>query len=99
MRNNSSGAGPARREGPGQGGQGQGQKKFYFSRRKFCHFCKDRIQFIDYKNAKVLERYVLETGKILPARVSGACRYHQKQLAKAIKWARHMGLMPFTEGQ
>lgn len=73
------------------------QKKFYFSRRKYCVFCKDRIKLIDYKNYKTLENFVLETGKILPARVTGTCYYHQKQLSKAIKRARHMAFIKFVE--
>jgi small subunit ribosomal protein S18 len=73
------------------------QKKFYFSRRKYCTFCKDKIKFIDYKNYRVLDNYTLETGKILPARVTGTCKYHQKQLTKAIKRARHMAFLKFIE--
>ena len=72
-------------------------KKFYFSRRKYCLFCKDKIKFIDYKNYKILENFMLETGKILPARVTGTCSYHQKQLSKAIKRARHMAFLKFVE--
>ncbi len=78
-------------------GPGKMPKKFYFSRRKYCVFCKDRIKFIDYKNFKSLENFVLETGKILPARVTGTCVYHQKQLSKAIKRARHMAFLKFIE--
>ena len=73
------------------------QKKHFFSRKKYCSFCKERIKFIDYKNASALDSYVLETGKILPARVTGTCNYHQKQLGKAIKRARHMALIKFIE--
>ncbi|MCP4151028.1 MAG: 30S ribosomal protein S18 [bacterium] len=73
------------------------QKKFYFSRRKYCIFCKDKIKYVDYKNFKTLENFVLETGKILPGRVTGTCAYHQKQLSKAIKRARHMALLKFVE--
>ena len=73
------------------------QKKYYFTRRKYCAFCKDKIKFIDYKNYKTLGNYILETGKILPARVSGTCGYHQKQLSKAIKRARHMAFLKFVE--
>ena len=75
------------------------QKKFYFSRKKYCFFCKERIKFIDYKNVKVLDNFVLDTGKILPARVSGTCGYHQKQLTKSIKRARHLGLLKFVESR
>jgi len=79
------------------GPSGRYQKKFYFSRRKYCIFCKDKIKFIDYKNYKMLENFTLETGKILPARVSGTCSLHQKQLTKAIKRARHMAFLKFIE--
>ena len=78
-------------------GAGRYQKKFYFSRRKYCIFCKDKIKFIDYKNYKMLENFTLETGKILPARVTGTCGLHQKQLTKAIKRARHMAFLKFIE--
>ncbi|MCI0471157.1 MAG: 30S ribosomal protein S18 [Candidatus Aminicenantes bacterium] len=78
-------------------GPGKSQKKFYFSRRKYCVFCRDRIKLIDYKNYKTLENFTLETGKILPGRVSGACNYHQKQLSKAIKRARHMAFLKYIE--
>ncbi len=75
----------------------KGSKKFYFSRKKYCSFCKDRIKVIDFKNARVLEKYTLETGKILPGRVTGTCAYHQKQLGAAIKRARHMAMLKFVE--
>lgn len=81
----------------GGAGSGRMQKKFYFSRRKYCVFCRDRIKLIDYKNYKTLENFTLETGKILPARVSGTCNYHQKQLSKAIKRARHMAFLKYIE--
>jgi small subunit ribosomal protein S18 len=76
---------------------GKSSKKYYFTKKKFCLFCKEKIKLIDYKDSKILQNYILETGKILPARVSGTCGYHQKQLTKAIKRARHMGLIKFVE--
>ena len=76
---------------------GKYHRKFYFSRRKYCIFCKDKIKFIDYKNYKMLENFTLETGKILPARVTGTCGYHQKQLTRAIKRARLMAFLKFVE--
>jgi small subunit ribosomal protein S18 len=81
----------------GSGGAPKFPKKFYFSRRKYCVFCKDKIKFVDYKNYKTLDNFVLETGKILPGRVTGTCNYHQKQLSKAIKRARHMAFLKFVE--
>ncbi|MCP5051480.1 MAG: 30S ribosomal protein S18 [bacterium] len=91
MRNNQSSGGSSGGHPP------KYQKKFYFSRRKYCIFCKDRIKYIDYKNHKQLESFTLETGKILPGRVTGTCGYHQKQLSKAIKRARHMAFLKFVE--
>jgi len=81
----------------GNGADGRYQRRFYFTRRKYCVFCKDRIKFIDYKNYKILEGFILETGKILPGRMTGTCNYHQKQLSKAIKRARHMAFLKFVE--
>ncbi|HNX98606.1 MAG TPA: 30S ribosomal protein S18 [Candidatus Aminicenantes bacterium] len=77
------------------GGDSRPPKKYYSARKKYCHFCKDRVNLVDYKNYKNLENYIAETGKILPARVSGTCAYHQKQLSKAIKRARHMALIKY----
>lgn len=83
--------------GPRRSSGSRPHRKQYFSRKKFCVFCKDRVRLIDYKNAKTLENFILETGKILPARVTGTCSYHQKQLTKSIKIARHMALIKFVE--
>ena len=69
-------------------GQSGGQGKF--SRRKSCHFCKDKVVQVDYKNVSQLRRYVSERGKIRSPRMTGACRRHQRQLAVAIKRAREM---------
>ncbi len=77
--------------------ESKSQKKYYFTRKKFCVFCRDKVKYIDYKNYKPLENYILETGKILPGRVTGTCSYHQKNLSKAIKRARHMALLKFIE--
>lgn len=65
-------------------------------RQKVCSFCADRIDYIDYKDIKRLQRYVSERGKILPRRRSGNCAKHQRDLAVAIKRARHMALLPFV---
>lgn len=81
----------------GTSSEGKGFKKYYTSRKKFCAFCKDRVTLVDYKNSKNLENFISETGKIFPSRVTGTCAYHQKQLSKAIKRARQMALIKFTE--
>jgi small subunit ribosomal protein S18 len=65
-------------------------------RRKSCHFCKDKIEEVDYKNINQLRRYVSEKGKIRNRRITGACRRHQRQVAAAVKRAREMALLPYV---
>jgi small subunit ribosomal protein S18 len=65
-------------------------------RKKTCYFKENKIDFIDYKDEKLLKRFVTERGKIIPRRISGTSTYHQRQLAQAIKRARHMALLPFV---
>lgn len=64
-------------------------------RKKVCPFCADKDKKIDYKDAETLTKFVTERGKILPRRVTGACAMHQRAVAKAIKRARVVALMPF----
>lgn len=66
------------------------------SRRRFCHFCKEKIDEVDYKDAAVLRRFISDRGKIKAPRVTGTCRRHQRQLATAIKCAREMALLPYV---
>ncbi|MDX9971222.1 MAG: 30S ribosomal protein S18 [Candidatus Gracilibacteria bacterium] len=61
-----------------------------------CHFCEKKIKYIDYKNVKLLRKYVTKYKKIVPKYYSGTCLSHQKNLARAIKNARFMALIPFT---
>lgn len=68
----------------------------YFTRSKVCQFCTDKSIVIDYKNADLLRRYVDETGKIRPRRQTGACAKHQRVVARAVKNARHIALLPFS---
>lgn len=65
-------------------------------RRKVCGFCAEKVEEIDYKNVARLRRYVSDRGKILPRRTTGTCAKHQRRLTRAIKYARHMALLPFT---
>ena len=65
-------------------------------RRKYCQFCKDDAQYIDYKDTAMLRKYVTDRGKIKPRRVTGAGMQHQRDIACAIKNAREMALMPYT---
>ncbi len=66
------------------------------TRRRGCHFCKDHVEEIDWKNAGALRRYMSERGKIRARRITGVCRRHQRQLAVAIKRAREMALLPYV---
>jgi len=72
------------------------RRKKYYSRSKECQFCKNKELEIDYKNVELLRRYIDDTGKIRPRRQTGACAKHQREVAKAIKNARHIALLPFT---
>jgi small subunit ribosomal protein S18 len=65
-------------------------------RRKSCHFCRDKVDEIDYKNVAQLRRYISEKGKIRSRRITGACRRHQLQVANAVKRAREMALLPYV---
>lgn len=64
--------------------------------KKFCHFCVNNVQFIDYTDVASLNRFLSSYGKIVPRRRSGVCAWHQRKLARAIKRARIVGLLPFT---
>ena len=57
-------------------------------RRKFCQFCKDEANYVDYKDTQMLRKYVTDRGKIKPRRVTGACTQHQRDIAEAVKRAR-----------
>ena len=65
-------------------------------RRKSCFFCKDKVDEVDYKDFGALRRAMSEKGKIRSARITGNCRRHQAQLARAIKRARELGLLPYV---
>jgi small subunit ribosomal protein S18 len=65
-------------------------------RQKYCQFCKERVEYIDYKDTNLLRRYMTDRGKIKPRRVTGACTQHQHEIASAIKRAREMALVPYT---
>ena len=73
-----------RKTGPGSG------------RRKPCPYCRDKIQHVDYKDVGMLRKFVSDRGKIRSRRITGACRRHQSQLARAIKRARELGLLPYV---
>ena len=68
-----------------------------FRRRKFCRFTADKVEWIDYKDIEVLKDFVNETGKIIPARITGTAAGYQRQLTEAIKRARVLALLPYTD--
>ena len=83
----------------GRGGPGGGKdagKRYFFRRRKVCKFCADKIDYVDYKDVKLLSGFVPERGKILPRRMFGTCAEHQRKLTLAIKRARNIALLPFA---
>ena len=69
----------------------------YSRRRKYCRFTAEGIEEIDYKDLNLLKQYVGETGKIVPSRITGTKARYQRQLAKAIKQARYLALLPYTD--
>jgi small subunit ribosomal protein S18 len=75
---------------------GGGGRRQYFRRRKVCKFCVEKIDFIDYKDLRLIGSFVAERGKILPRRLTGTCSPHQRALTRAIKQARNIALLPFA---
>ena len=73
-----------RKAGPGSG------------RRKPCPYCRDKIQHVDYKDVGMLRKFVSDRGKIRSRRITGACRRHQSQIARAVKRARELALLPYV---
>jgi len=69
----------------------------YFRRRKFCRFTAEGVKEIDYKDLDTLRNYVTETGKIVPSRITGHKTRYQRQLATAVKRARYLALLPYTD--
>jgi len=65
-------------------------------RRKYCYFCKEKVETVDYKDYNLLRRFMSERAKIRSRRTTGACRRHQRQIAVAIKRAREMALLPYS---
>jgi small subunit ribosomal protein S18 len=69
----------------------------FFRRRKFCRFTAENVKEIDYKDIAVLKQYITETGKIVPSRITGTKAKYQRQLSTAIKRARYISLLPYTD--
>ena len=69
----------------------------YFRRRKFCRFTAENVKEIDFKDLGTLKQYVTETGKIVPSRITGTKARYQRQLATAVKRARYLALLPYSD--
>ncbi|MDT0583474.1 MULTISPECIES: 30S ribosomal protein S18 [Alteromonadaceae] len=69
----------------------------FFRRRKFCRFSAEGVAEIDYKDISMLKNYITESGKIVPSRITGTSAKYQRQLATAIKRARFLALLPYTD--
>ena len=69
----------------------------FFRRRKFCRFTAEGVTEIDYKDINTLKSYISETGKIVPSRITGTRAKYQRQLATAVKRARYIALLPYTD--
>ncbi len=69
----------------------------FFRRRRYCRFTAEGIKEIDYKDLDTLRNYVTETGKIVPSRITGTKANYQRQLAAAVKRARYLALLPYTD--
>jgi small subunit ribosomal protein S18 len=73
-----------------------GRRGGFFRRRRVCKFCVEKIDYINYKDVKILGPFIPERGKIQPRRISGVCATHQRALQTAIKRARQIALVPYT---
>jgi small subunit ribosomal protein S18 len=90
------GAGGGRGGAAGAKGGKDAGKRYFFRRRKVCKFCADKIDYVDYKDVKLLSAFVPERGKVLPRRMFGTCAEHQRKLTLAIKRARNIALLAFA---
>lgn len=68
----------------------------YYQRRRVCSFCVDKMEYIDYKNISRIRRYLSDRARIEPRRKTGNCAKCQRMLARALKRARHLAMLPFT---
>jgi len=69
----------------------------FFRRRKYCRFTAEGVEEIDYKDINTLKNYITETGKIVPSRITGTRAPYQRQLSRAVKRARYLALLPYTD--
>ena len=83
-------------KGKGKDKKDRGQRAL-FRRRKFCRFTAEKIEWVDYKAIDILKDFINENGRIIPARITGTSAGYQRQLSVAVKRARFLALMPYTD--
>ena len=92
---------PRKGKGKGKGKFGKDKKdrgqRALFRRRKFCRFTAEKIEWVDYKAIEILKDFINENGKIIPARITGTKSHYQRQLSVAVKRARFLALLPYTD--
>ena len=81
----------------GKGGRRGDKQNALFKRKKFCRFTVERVEQIDYKDLETLRDFITDNGKIMPARLTGTKAHYQRQLSTAIKRARFLALLPYTD--
>jgi small subunit ribosomal protein S18 len=79
-----------------EGKGGDSPRRGFFRRRRVCKFCAEKIDYINYKDVRLLAPFIPERGKIQPRRISGTCAAHQRKLQTAIKRARQLALIPYV---
>jgi small subunit ribosomal protein S18 len=92
-----SGRGKGKGQGKGKPGERRGGRGALFRRRKFCRFTAEGIKQVDYKDIALLKDFINENGKIIPARITGTKARYQRQLSVAVKRARFLALLPYTD--
>ena len=85
------------KDAKGKGKRDAKGKGALFKRRKFCRFTVEKVEWIDYKDVDVLKDFINENGRIIPARITGTKTHFQRQLSDAIKRARYLALLPYTD--
>ncbi|MDQ3346712.1 MAG: 30S ribosomal protein S18 [Acidobacteriota bacterium] len=97
MREERSGGGGRGRDKDKKDGKGaDGPRRGFFRRRRVCKFCAEKIDYVNYKDVRLLAPFLPERGKIQPRRISGTCALHQRKLQVAIKRARQLALIPYV---
>ena len=90
------GRGPGGKKDDKEKAKGERPRGGFFRRRRVCKFCADKIDYINYKDVRLLAPFIPERGKIQPRRISGTCAKHQRALQTAISRARQLALIPYV---